>query len=89
MDRESIKIAMMAAVSKALNYKEQLSFDGSELYQNALSEQGSKKTRIAAIAAISKALKYLQEHLGATEQEVLQHIADEANAIVNAIEQSD
>lgn len=95
MNRNEIKCAMIATVSKALGYKEQLdnlnNFDPEwpQLYQKMLPEieqTKNKKVRMAMIAAISKAIKYLQEHPNAREQEVLQHVIDESDLILNAIE---
>lgn len=92
MDRESIKIAMITAVSKAFNYKEELnnSMDssGSNVYQKVVPElqHSNKGAKIAMIAAISKAIKYMQEHPKAEEKEVLQHVSNESDNILNAIE---
>ena len=91
MDKNKIKFAMIAAVSKALGYKEQLSsFDPEwpELYQKMLPEieqTKDKRMRMAMIAAISKALKYQQSHPEAQETEIIQCILDETDAILNTV----
>lgn len=92
MDKNKIKFAMIAAVSKALGYKEQLSSfdpDWPELYQKMLPEieqTKDKGMRMAMIAAISKAIKYLQTHAEAKETEVIQYILDETDSILNTVE---
>lgn len=91
MDKNKVKFAMIAAVSKALGYKEQLSsFDPEwpELYQKMLPEveqTKDKRMRMAMIAAISKAMKFLQTKPEATETEVIQHILDETDSILNNV----
>ena len=89
MDKDKIKFSMIAAVSKALGYKDELSsFDPEwpELYQKMLPEieqTKDKKMRMAMIAAISKAINFLQIHPSAKETEVIQHILDETESIFN------
>lgn len=91
MDKNKIKFAMIAAVSKALGYKEQLSsFDPEwpELYQKMLPEieqTKDKRMRMAMIAAISKALKYQQTHPEAQETEIIQYILNEIDTILNTV----
>jgi hypothetical protein len=91
MDRESIKIAMITAVSKAFNYKEQLnnSIDenGAEIYQKVVPElvHRDKRVKIAMIAAISNAIKFMQANPESEEKEVLQHVSTESDAILSAI----
>ena len=92
MDRENTKIAMITAVSKAFDYKEDLNdsmdLSGSNVYRKIVPElqHGNKEAKIAMVAAISKAIKYMQEHPEAEEKEVLQHISNESDNILNAIE---
>jgi len=46
----------------------------------------AEKIKLAVIAGASSALKYKDKHPRATEQEVLQHIADSSNEIISKIE---
>ena len=91
MDKNKVKFVMIAAVSKALGYKEELSsFDPEwpELYQKMLPEieqTKDKKIRMAMIAAISKAIGFLQVNPEAKETDVIQHIMDETDSILNTL----
>lgn len=92
MDRNEIKCAMMIAVSKAFGYKSQindfLDVQGSEVYQKILSDPNmtyDKRTKIAMIASISRAMKFMQQNPSAGEKEVMQHVMNESDSVIDAI----
>ena len=96
MTREEIKCAMMVAVSKAFGYKgdaeDLLDVQSAEIYQKVLSNANitqNKVAKVAMIAAISRALKFMQQNPGAREKEVMQHVMNESDSILDAIEKSE
>jgi len=96
MDRNEVKCAMMVAVSKAFGYKDKiedlLDVQNSEVYQKVLSNPSitrDKSAKVAAIAAISRALKFMQQNPGATEKDVMQHVMNETDSILDAIEKTE
>ncbi len=47
----------------------------------------NKKLKIALISGASHALRYKEKNPGATEQEILQHLADESDEILEKIDE--
>jgi len=93
MDRNGIKCAMMVAVSKAFGYKDEiknfLDVQNSEVYQKILSDPNmtyDKRAKVAMIAAISRAMKFMQQNPASREKDVMQHVMNESDSILDAIE---
>ena len=96
MARDEIKCAMMVAVSKAFGYRDKmedyLDVQSAEVYQNILSNANitkDKSAKVAMIAAISRALKFMQQNPNAREKEVMQHVMNESDNILDIIEKSE
>ena len=84
MDDEKIKIAMMMAASKALDYKKiNPKADDEEVLQFVMNEiKANSVAKIGAMAAATKALKYLQQSPGAKDKEIMQKVMNESNDIL-------
>lgn len=82
MSEEKIKIAMMTAVSKALQYKKiNAKADQEEILQHVMTEIKARgPEKIGAMAAASKALKYKEE--GETDKKIMQKVMDESGEII-------
>lgn len=50
-------------------------------------EEENKKLKIAAISGAAHALKYKEKNPRATEQEIMQHITDNAEEILEKIDE--
>jgi hypothetical protein len=48
--------------------------------------KGEKKTRMAIIAGAASALRYKDKHPKAPEQEIIQHVTNNADDILNKID---
>ena len=84
MDDEKIKIAMMMAASKALDYKKiNAKADDDEVLQFVMKEiKANSVAKIGAMAAATKALKYLQETPNAKDKEIMQKVMNESDDIL-------
>jgi len=83
---QNIKIAMMKAASKALDYKKtNRNADVEEILgfvMAELQEKGNEK--IGAIAAATKALKY-KEQSNFSDRQILQKIMDESGELLTSM----
>lgn len=86
MEQEKTKIAIVAAVSKALDYKNKNpNASDEEIFQHIMKEiSATKKTKMAIIAAVNKALHYKNENI--KDKEVLQRVMNELNLIIEKVE---
>jgi hypothetical protein len=82
MSEEKIKIAMMTAASKALQYKKiNPKADTEEVMQFVMTDLKIKgQEKIGAMAAASKALKYKEE--GEQDKKIMQKVMDESDDII-------
>lgn len=83
MGTEKIKIAMMTAASKALDYKKiNTKADTEEIMQYIMTELKAKgQEKIGAMAAASKALKYKEES-GLNDKQIMQKVMNESDDIL-------
>jgi len=86
-DTDKAKIAMMIAVSKALDYKKgKPGADAEEIFQHIMKELPARGfAKAAAIAAVDKAL-YYRDVENAKDRDILQRIMNEVDAIIGNIE---
>lgn len=84
MGTEKIKIAMMIAASKAMDYKKiNPKSDSEEVLQFIMKELKAKgQEKIGAMAAASKALKYLEEDSSLTQKQIMQRVMNESEEIL-------
>lgn len=87
MVKENIKVTMITAVSKALDYKKKKpNAENEEIFQHIMKEiKATEKAKTAAIAAVNKALQY-GEIEKKSEKEILQHVMKELDKIIKSIE---
>lgn len=80
---EKIKIAMMTAANKALNYKKfNPKAETEEVLQFIMAELKMKSTeKIGAMAAASKALKY-KENSQLSDKQIMQKVMNESGEIL-------
>ncbi len=83
MGTEKIKIAMMTATSKALNYKKiNPKADSEEVLQFIMKELKSKgQEKIGAMAAATKALDYLEDK-SLSHKQIMQKVMNDSEEIL-------
>ncbi len=88
MANEKLKMIMINAVSKALNFKNSNpSITDEKVLEHVMDELNvNTKLKIVAIAAVARALKYRSEKGGneGNDRNVMQRILDEADEIIKA-----
>jgi len=83
MGTEKIKIAMMTATSKAIDYKRiNPKADHEEVLQFIMKDLKAKgQEKIGAVAAASKALKYLEDP-SLSNKQIMQKVMNESEEIL-------
>lgn len=83
MGTEKIKIAMMTAASKALDYKKiNPKADSEEVLQYIMKELRAKgQEKIGAMAAATKALNYLEDS-SLSQKQIMQRIMNDSEEIL-------
>ncbi len=84
MDESKIKMAMMTAAAKSLEYmKRNPKASEEEIFQHVMKvERASGNAKIGAMAAVSRAYKYKQSNPKDTDKKIMQAIMNESEEIL-------
>jgi hypothetical protein len=84
---KDVKLAMMIAASKAIEYKKKKPYAETEEIlrhvMRAVNAHGDAK--IGAIAAATRAVKYKEQNPNAKDKEIMQRVMNESSEIVDLI----
>lgn len=87
MDEEKIKLAIMTASAKTLEYMKKNSKSSQEdVFQHVMkTEKARGEAKIGAMAAVSKAYSYKEENPSASDKQIMQRIMNESEEIIGNI----
>lgn len=87
MDEEKIKLAIMTASAKTLEYmKKNPRASQEEVFQHVMkSEKAKGEAKIGAMAAVSKAHAYKEADSSASDKQIMQRIMNESEEIIGNI----
>lgn len=84
---KDVKLAMMIAASKAIEYKKKKpQADTEEILRHVMRAVNARgDAKIGAIAAATRAVKYKEQNPGAKDKEIMQRVMNESSEIVDLI----
>ncbi|MBS3073576.1 hypothetical protein J4465_02165 [Candidatus Pacearchaeota archaeon] len=87
MDEKKIKLAIMTASAKTLEYmKKNPKVSQEEVFQHVMKiEKAKGEAKIGAMASVSKTHEYKEKNPGASDKEIMQRIMNESEEIIGNI----